>query len=187
MTNGSIILQPKRFQLTIDRLCHQIIESFDPLSDCCMIGIQPRGTFLAARLKERLQSLTPESTIDYGQLDITFYRDDFRTRNKPLKANTTSMDFLVEDRNVVLVDDVLYTGRTVTAALTALQHYGRPRKVILLTMVDRRFNREVPVEADLVGMQVDAVDEAYVKVEWQEKDGEDRILIFPTKEDADDK
>lgn len=127
--------------------------------------------------------MVPDCTLDHGQLDITFYRDDFRTRAKPLKASSTSMNFLVEDRNVVLVDDVLYTGRTVTAALTALQHYGRPRRILLLTMVDRRFNREVPVKADLSGMRVDSVDEAYVRVEWEEKDGEDRILIYPTKED----
>jgi pyrimidine operon attenuation protein/uracil phosphoribosyltransferase len=126
-----------------------------------------------------LLEITGVSAIQYGKLDITFYRDDFRHREKPLRANVTEMDFIVEDANVVLVDDVLYTGRTVQAALTALQHYGRPCKVELLALVDRRFNRDLPIKADYSGIRVDALDEAYVKVEWQQTEGEDRILIFP--------
>jgi pyrimidine operon attenuation protein/uracil phosphoribosyltransferase len=117
-------------------------------------------------------------------LDITFYRDDFRIRETPLAASTTNMDFLVDDRKVILIDDVLYTGRTIHAALTALQHYGRPKQVELIALVDRRFNRHLPIQSDYIGLTVDAVDEAYVKVEWKEIEGSDKILLFSNKEES---
>jgi pyrimidine operon attenuation protein / uracil phosphoribosyltransferase len=180
--HGRVILTQGRFALTIDRLCHQLIENHDTFTNTCFIGIQPRGVAFANRIQQRLLEITGASSIEYGKLDITFYRDDFRQRNKPLRASVTEMDFLVEDKNVVLVDDVLYTGRTVQAALTALNHFGRPAKVELLALVDRRFNRDLPIKADYTGVRVDALDEAYVKVEWKDTDGEDRILLFPQKE-----
>ena len=182
MNKGRVIMKPARFALTIDRLCHQLIENHDSFHDTCIIGIQPRGVALADRIHKNLLAITGGSKIDYGKLDITFYRDDFRQRLKPLRASVTEMDFIVEDKNVLLIDDVLYTGRTVQAAMTSLQHYGRPKKVELLSLIDRRFNRDLPIKADYIGMQVDALDEAYVKVEWQEQDGKDRVLIFPHKE-----
>ena len=181
MIKGRVIMKPGRFALTIDRLCHQLIENYDSFQDTCLIGIQPRGPALADRIHQRLLELVEVSHIDYGKLDITFYRDDFRQRHKPLRANVTEMDFIVEGRNVILVDDVLYTGRTVQAALTALQHYGRAKKIELLSLIDRRFNRDLPIKADYIGMRVDALDEAYVKVEWQATEGKDRVLIFPQK------
>lgn len=183
MKKGKIILENKRFELTIERLCHQLIESYDKFDNTCIIGIQSRGVLLANRIHQRLLSILNIKKIEYGKLDITFYRDDFRTRVKPLTANTIEMDFLVENKNVVLVDDVLYSGRTIQAAMTALNHYGRPKKVELLTLVDRRFNRELPIKANYVGVAVDAVDEAYVHVEWSEEDGQDQILLFARKED----
>ncbi|MCB0520173.1 MAG: bifunctional pyr operon transcriptional regulator/uracil phosphoribosyltransferase PyrR [Lewinellaceae bacterium] len=182
MESGRIILTQGRLAFTIDRLCHQLIENHDLFENTCIIGIQPRGVAFADRLHQRLTSITHNPQIAYGKLDITFYRDDFRHREKPLRASVTEMDFLVENKKVVLVDDVLYTGRTVQAALTALQHYGRPAKVELIALVDRRFNRDLPIEADYVGIRVDALDEAYVKVEWMEAEGEDKVLIFPHKE-----
>ena len=174
-------MKPGRFALTIDRLCHQLIENYDSFHDTCLIGIQPRGVALADRIHQRLTEITNIQHIEYGKLDITFYRDDFRQRDKPLRASVTEMDFIVEDKNVILIDDVLYTGRTIAAALTALQHYGRAKKMELLALIDRRFNRDVPIMADYIGMQVDALDEAYVKVEWEKTEGKDRVLIFPSK------
>ncbi len=171
-----------RFELTIDRLCHQLIENHDSFHNTCFIGLQPRGVPMADRIHQRLSTITGNSNIDYGKLDITFYRDDFRQRDKPLRASVTEMDFIVENKCVVLVDDVLYTGRTVAAALTALQHYGRAKKVELIALVDRQFNRDLPIKADYIGMRVDAVDEAYVKVEWQDVEGKDQVLIYPNKE-----
>lgn len=181
MNKGRIILGRERFQLTIDRLCRQLIENYDLFENTCFIGIQPRGTLVSDRIHKRLSEILEIPKIEYGKLDITFYRDDFRIRTKPLKASVTEMDFLVEGKNVVLFDDVLYTGRTVQATLTALQHFGRPKRVELLALVDRRFNRHLPIMADYIGYSVDALDEAYVKVEWEEIDGEDRILLYPEK------
>lgn len=183
MEKGRVILDQERFALTIDRLCQELIETFDRFEMTCLVGVQPRGTLLSDRIHARLEQLGIQN-LAYGKLDITFYRDDFRTRSKPLRASATEMDFLVEEKKVVLVDDVLYTGRTIQAALTALNHYGRPQLVELLTLVDRRFNRHLPIQADFTGITIDAVDEAYVRVEWAEKDGEDQVLLFPEKKFA---
>ncbi len=181
MSKGRVILSNERFQLTIERLCHQLIEKYDQFEDTCIIGIQPRGVHFSNRLYARLTQILKIKKLDYGKLDITFFRDDFRQRDKPLTAYTTDLNFLVENKKVILVDDVLYTGRTIQSAMNALNHYGRPDQVELLALVDRRFNRHLPVQADYVGMTIDSLDEAFVKVEWEETDGEDKILLFPRK------
>lgn len=181
MEHGKIIVNPERFQLTIMRLCHQILENHLDIDNLCIIGIQERGVLLAERLKIELTKMLGGPTFNYGMLDITFYRDDFRRRDVPLKAATTQMDFLVENKDVILIDDVLYTGRTVHAAMAALQDFGRPKRIEMLCMVDRRFNRHFPIKADYFGIAVDALDEAYVKVNWKEKHGEDQILLFSGK------
>lgn len=183
MDQGRVILNHDQFQLTIERICQQLIEEFDSFDQTCLIGIQPKGVLFADRLHSRLLSILGIPAIEYGMLDITFYRDDFRIRSKPLKASVTKMPFLVDGKNVLLVDDVLYSGRTVQAALTALQHYGRPKRVELVALVDRRFNRHLPIQPDFAGLRVDALDEAYVKVEWKEREGEDQVLIFANKMD----
>lgn len=183
MKKGRSILEKERFALTIDRLCHQLIENYQDFEGSCIVGIQPRGVFLADRIYQRLTELVASKSIEYGKLDITFFRDDFRLRQEPLKVNSIKMDFLIEGKKVLLIDDVLYTGRTIQAALAALQQYGRPEKVELLSLVDRRFNRHLPIQSDYVGLTVDAIDEAYVKVEWKGIDKADRILLFSDKAD----
>lgn len=184
MEKGRVILNEKRFALTIERLCRQLIEEYDDFKDTCLIGIQAGGTNLSARINQRLNEILGETGMPFGKLDITFYRDDFRTRAKPLAANATEMDFIVEGKKVILVDDVLYTGRTIQAALTALNHYGRPVNVDLLVLIDRRFNRHLPIQSDFTGMRIDALDEAYVKVEWSEVEGTDQVLLFGQKNDV---
>lgn len=181
MQNGKSILGPERFALTIDRLCHQLIEDWGDFgADTCIVGIQPRGVMFSNRIYERLLQLTGNPAITYGKLDITFYRDDFKLQ--PLSPYPNEMDFVVAGKRVLLVDDVLYTGRTIQSALSALQHYGRPQHVSLLTLVDRRFNRNLPIQADYTGIVVDTVDEAYVKVHWRENSDSDEILLFDQKE-----
>jgi pyrimidine operon attenuation protein / uracil phosphoribosyltransferase len=181
-TEGKQILSAAQFALTIERLCHQVLEDWGAdFAQGCLVGIQPRGTLFADRIFQRLSILTGRSDIEYGKLDITFYRDDFRLHDKPLAPHPNEMDFVVAGKKVLLVDDVLYTGRTISAALSALQHYGRPHSVELLALVDRRFNRHLPIQADYIGIVVDAVDEAYVKVRWQETYGMDEVLLFDKK------
>jgi pyrimidine operon attenuation protein / uracil phosphoribosyltransferase len=181
MQSGKIILSSERFALTIERLCHQLLEDWGDFSNACVIGIQPRGVALSNRVHKRLTELTGKSSIEYGKLDITFYRDDFRMPEGPLAPHPNEINFVVAGKKVLLVDDVLYTGRTISAALTALQHYGRPAAVELLVLVDRRFNRHLPIQADYTGISVDAVDDAYVRVRWQELHGQDEILLFDKK------
>ena len=182
MSNGRVILTTERFALTIDRLCHQLIENHDDFQNTCLIGIQQGGVPLVQRIHQRLLEITGVTSIQHGKIDITFYRDDFRRRDKPIRASVTQMDFLVEGKNVVLMDDVLYTGRSVQAAMSALGDFGRPNKVELLALIDRRFNRDLPIKGDYVGLRVDSLDEAYVRVEWKEVEGEDQVLLFPQKE-----
>jgi len=178
MNKGRVIINKERFALTIDRLCHQLIENYDDFSNTCLIGIQEGGIPLSHRIHQRLLEILDIPTIEFGKLDITFYRDDFRTRKMPIKASEMDLNFSLDDKNVILMDDVVYTGRTIQSALTALNDFGRPRQVELVAMVDRRFNRHLPIQSNYIGLRVDALNEAYVSVEWAEKEGEDRVLIF---------
>jgi pyrimidine operon attenuation protein/uracil phosphoribosyltransferase len=178
MDLGKLILPPERFQLTLERLCYLILENHQNMDKVCIIGIQERGVYLAERIRQLLFKISGAEHFKFGKLDITFYRDDFRRRDTPLKASTTDIDFLVEGKDVILVDDVLYSGRTVHAAMSAISDYGRPARIELLCMVDRRFNRQFPIKADYIGITVDAVDAAYVRVEHAHINGEDRVLLF---------
>lgn len=182
MAAGRIILSEQKLNLVLDRLTHQLIEYHGDFTDSCIVGIQPRGIALSDRIVARLQKIGKIKTLQYGLLDITFHRDDFRTRNEPLKANAMKMDFLVDHKKVILIDDVLYTGRTIQAAISALQHYGRAEKIELLVLIDRRFNRDLPIQSDYAGMVVDALDQAYVKVDWSDNGGKARI--YASKEDV---
>lgn len=173
-----ILLDERLFGITIDRLCYQLIENHNDFSQTVLIGIQPRGVFLSERLCKRLQELLPDTRIRHGWLDITFYRDDFRRREEVLTPNANKIDFIVEDMNVVLVDDVLYTGRTVRSALDAIQAYGRPRNVELLALIDRKFSRQLPIQADYTGASVDSLNSQKVKVQWQDPDGKDEVILY---------
>ncbi|MBK8699657.1 MAG: bifunctional pyr operon transcriptional regulator/uracil phosphoribosyltransferase PyrR [Saprospiraceae bacterium] len=176
-----LIINKERFLLTIDRLCHELIENYGNFEDTCLIGIQDRGAILSDFIMERLKKLNKKVVPRYGKLDITFYRDDYRHREKPLKASSTTMDFLVEGKRVILVDDVLYSGRTVHAAMTAIQDFGRADQIAFLCLVDRRFNRHFPIRSDYTGIVVDTVDQTYVKVEWEHIHGQSQILLLNDK------
>lgn len=180
---GKLIMDKELFSLTIERLAQTLMEEFEPFENVCIVAIQPRGIMLAKRLVQRISKEPAMNLPLLGVLDITFYRDDFRRRDKPLEANYTDMPFLIEGKKVILVDDVLYTGRTTQAALTALNHFGRPSEVTLLVMVNRRFNRHLPIQSTFTGIQVDALDKAYVNVEWEEESGEDKIILFADKQE----
>lgn len=172
-----VILNEQQVQLTMNRLAYQLIENHDDFSNTVLIGLQPRGIFVLERLKEILESVRQEKVV-CGQLDITFYRDDFRRREKPLIPNVTNIDFTIEGKNVVLVDDVLFTGRTIRSGLDALMAFGRPLRVELMVLIDRRFQRDLPIQADYVGKAVDTLDSERVTVEWKNSEGMDKIVLY---------
>lgn len=166
-----------KLEVTLRRICHQLIENHPEFKDTVILAIQPRGVFLGRRIHRLLDELYPEYTIPYGELDVTFQRDDIGRHREPLVPNQTRIDFLIEGKQVILVDDVLYTGRTVRAALDAMLAFGRPESVELLTLVDRKRKRELPIEAVYVGIQVDTMDSEKVIVRLKEGGGEDSIRI----------
>ena len=176
------LLNTRAFELTVNRLCFQLIENYQDFENAIIIGMQPRGINLAERIISRLKEIKPEFDIPSGSLDITFYRDDFRRREQPLIPSATNIDFVIENKNVVLMDDVLYTGRTIRSGLDALLAFGRPEKVELLTMIDRRFQRDLPIQSDYTGRTVDTLTSERVSVEWKELEGEDKVVLYTPDE-----
>jgi pyrimidine operon attenuation protein/uracil phosphoribosyltransferase len=172
------LLDGQKFQITIKRLCHQLIENHNDFSNTVLIGIQPRGSFFADRIQQELSAIVENQTIKKGNLDITFFRDDFRRKDGLVSASTNTIDFIIEGKNVILIDDVLWTGRTIRSAMDALLAYGRPAKVELLVLIDRRFSRQLPIEPDYIGQQVDSLNSQHVKVSWKETEGEDKVILI---------
>jgi pyrimidine operon attenuation protein/uracil phosphoribosyltransferase len=173
-----VLLTSKEVNIILHRLACQLIEKHNDFSETILIGIQPRGAFLADRIKTMLEKEYQINNIVLGYLDITFFRDDFRRTEKPLEANKTNINFLVEGKNVIFIDDVLYTGRSIRSALTAIQSFGRPSEIELLVLIDRRFSRHLPIQPDYRGRQVDSINNEKVKVVWKEKDGEDGVYLI---------
>ena len=162
-----IILHPEQLQLTIQRLAHQLTENGLDFGATVFIGIQPRGIKFADRVVEQICLLYPAEKVRYGKLDITFYRDDVREELR--LPNQTSIDFSIDGKTVILIDDVLYTGRTIRSALDALQDFGRPAKVELCALIDRRFSRELPIQPDYIGKAIDSIGSQRVTVEWEKE------------------
>ena len=173
------ILNQKHLELTINRLCYQLIENHNDFSETVLIGMQPRGVHLAHVIHQRLQEITGNTAIPIGALDASFYRDDFRRRENPIEISGTTIDFLIEGKKVILIDDVLYTGRMVRAALDALMDFGRPSSVEYLVLVERRFSRQLPVKADHVGRTIDSVASERVDVQWNQREG--KVILTNTK------
>jgi pyrimidine operon attenuation protein/uracil phosphoribosyltransferase len=170
------ILNEQQLAITIQRLTHQLLENHLDLENTVLIGIQPRGIYFSNRIVEQLRLQIGNGPILYGKLDITFYRDDVRTGLHEL--NQTDIPFSIENKKVVLIDDVLWTGRTIRAALDALLDFGRPAKVELCVLIDRRFSRQLPIQADYTGKSIDSIITQKVKVYWKEKDGKDEVALL---------
>ena len=165
-----LLLDKKLLYITIDRLCQQLIENHNDFADSVLIGLQPRGIFLAQKIQERLKKHCAINA-ELGLLDITFFRDDFRRKGTPIQANETDIPFLVENKKVILIDDVLFTGRSVRAALDAMNAYGRPDLVELLVLIDRKYTRDLPIQPNYVGKAVNSMLSQKVIVEWEGIEG----------------
>lgn len=163
-----LVLSSPLLEIMISRLCQQLIENHQDFSNTVVMGLQPRGIHFAERIVKELREITGQNIL-LGHLDATFYRDDFRRRESPLVPNKTNVPFLIEGKKVILIDDVLASGRMVRAALDAMTAFGRPKVVELLVLIDRRYNRELPIDPDYVGMQVSTVETQRVQVEWKEQ------------------
>ena len=162
-----LILNARLLEVTVDRLCQQLIENHNDFEKTVLIGLQPRGVILAELIQKRINHLFSHD-LPLGYLDTTFHRDDFRRRDVPKKANMTNIDFIIEGTNVILIDDVFYTGRSVRAALDAMLAFGRPSKVELLVLVNRKYSRDLPIEPDYIGKNVNTIATQKVQVDWTE-------------------
>ena len=167
------ILEEKQLMLTLKRLTHELIENHYPFKDTCIIGIQPRGIAISDFITQYITQVNPEVKLQYGKLDITFYRDDFRGQIHI--PSITELPFSIEKKKVVLIDDVLYTGRTIRAAMDALLDHGRAQKVELCILVDRKFSRELPIQPDYVGKSIDSIVTQKVKVYWAD---DKRVVLY---------
>lgn len=170
------LLNGQQIDLTIRRLANQVLENHEQLHNTTIIGLQPRGIYLSDRIVAELSKEVSSSNIYYGKMDITFYRDDIRKEIH--LPNQTDITFSIEGKKVILIDDVLYTGRTIRAALDALMDFGRPEKVELLVLIDRRYSRQLPIQADYTGKSIDSIISQRVKVLWQQKDGKDEVRLL---------
>ena len=171
------LLNNNAIAIILQRLACQLIENHNDFTNTVLIGLQPRGIFLATRLAHILQDDYKITNLKLGRLDITFYRDDFRRREEPLAANTTDINFVIENKRVVFIDDVLFSGRSIRAALTAIQSFGRPNEIELLVLIDRRFSRHLPIQPDYKGFQEDAINQEKVLVQWQEQNKTDAVYM----------
>ena len=171
------LLSQDDIAITIERLCQQLIENHDHFDNTIIVGVQPRGSLLSKRIIDKLQPQLKDVKIQSGNIDISFYRDDLRRREQPIVPEVMDMNLIVEGKDVVLIDDVLYTGRSIRAAIDALMTFGRPKSVELLTLINRRFSRHLPIQPNYVGRTIDAMQSEKVIVEWKEINGKDRILM----------
>ena len=173
MKGINTIMEEEQLKLTLKRLSHELIENHYPFQDTCIIGIQPRGIAISDYITQYIHEIHPEVKLTYGKLDITFYRDDFRTQIHV--PNITELPFSIENKKVILIDDVLYTGRTIRAAMDALLDHGRAQKVELCILVDRKFSRELPIQPDYVGKSIDSIVTQKVKVIWGD---EKKVILY---------
>ena len=172
------LLNQVEIAITIERLCHQLIEKYNDFSNTVIVGVQPRGALLSRRIIDQLTNIIQDTNLISGNIDISFYRDDLRRREQPILPEAMDMDLTIEGKNVVLIDDVLYTGRSIRSAIDALMTFGRPKSVELLTLINRRFSRHLPIEPNYVGRTIDVLESEKVIVEWKEITGNDRVLMI---------
>lgn len=175
--DGRVILNHEQIELTLKRLAFELIDNHGDFEHTILVGLQPRGVFFMQRMQSILEELL-NHPIKVGALDITFYRDDFRRKEAAAIPSVTNIDFSLEKKRIILVDDVLYTGRSVRSGLDALMAFGRPDQVELMALIDRRLQRHLPIQPDYVGREVESLNTERVKVEWKEVQGEDKVVLY---------
>ena len=178
MLEKKILLNDYEMNVTVERLCQQLIEHHDSFENTVIIGIQPRGIFLSKRIIAKLNTKLKHSLLKSGCLDISFHRDDLRIRKHPIIPKSIDIDFNIEKKDVILVDDVVYTGRSVRSALDALMTFGRPNTVELLTLINRNYSRHLPIQPDYIGKSVNILDSEKIIVNWKEENKSDKVLII---------
>lgn len=171
------LLDNNQLNITLQRLAHQLVENHLNFNNTAIIGIQPRGILLSDRIATLVKGITGRNDVEYGKVDITFYRDDVHQGGLHLPQDTV-IDFSIEGKDVILIDDVLHTGRTIRSAMDALLDFGRPNRIELLVLIDRRFSRELPIQPDYVGRTIDTIITQKVKVNWIEQDGKDEVVLI---------
>jgi pyrimidine operon attenuation protein/uracil phosphoribosyltransferase len=176
------ILVSNQFNLVIRRLCCELIENHGDFSNTVIIGLQPRGIFLANRISKILKE-EYKRDVKKGELDVTFYRDDFRRKDSPLIPSSTKLNFAIEGKQVILIDDVLFTGRTIRSGMDAMMDLGRPSRVELLVLIDRKYSRDVPIQPNYTGLSVDTMKNQRVNVTWSEIDKKDQVSLFTQEGD----
>ena len=172
-----ILLNSKKIDLILNRLVCELVENHKDFNNTVLIGLQPRGTYLIEKILDIFKKKYPNINIKSGILDFTFFRDDFRRSEKTLKASSTQINFSIENKNVVLIDDVLFTGRSIKAAMSSIDSYGRPNSIELLVLIDRRYRREIPIQANYCGAKIDTFKGDKVNVVWNENSKKDVIYI----------
>ena len=171
------ILNKKQIDIIFERLCHELIENHDDFENTVLVSLMPRGRNIGKKIHKKLEKII-DKKIYYGELDSSFYRDDLRRKPKPIIPHKMSMNVNVDDKKVVLIDDVLYTGRSVRSAIDAIMPFGRPKTIELLVLINRRLTRELPIEPNYVGKEVDSIDSEKVVVCMDVKDDIKNILIL---------
>lgn len=175
MTTEKTVLSEDDINRILTRMAYEIMEIHKGIKNLALVGIQTRGVYLAKRLKSKIKEIEGEKPL-IGELDINLYRDDWTQIGHSPVVKPTEINFTVEDRKIILVDDVLYTGRTVRAAMDALMDFGRPSKIELAVLIDRG-HRELPIQANYVGRAIETLHSETVNVMLSEHDGEDRVVI----------
>ncbi len=173
-----LLFNSKNLNVTVKRLCNQLIENHNYFEKSVIIGLQPRGIFFAQRIINEIEKQISKK-IKKGYLDTTFYRDDYRNNKKELDAKETTIPFSLDEKNVIIVDDVLFTGRTVRSAMEGIINFGRPNRIELLVLIDRKFNREIPIQATYIGKSVNTVESQKILVNLKEQGHEnDKIWLI---------